>query len=41
MVSLYEWIKFLHVVAAVTFMVTHGTSIAFFPAEARAGRDQD
>ena len=26
--SLYEWIKFLHVVAAVTFMVTHGTSIA-------------
>ena len=26
--SLYEWIKFLHVVAAVTFMVSHGTSIA-------------
>ncbi len=26
--SLYEWIKFLHVVAAVTFMVSHGSSIA-------------
>jgi hypothetical protein len=26
--SLYEWIKFLHVVTAITFMVTHGTSIA-------------
>jgi len=25
--SLYEWIKFLHVVAAITFMVSHGTSI--------------
>lgn len=25
--SLYEWIKFLHVIAAVTFMVAHGTSI--------------
>ena len=26
--SLYEWMKFLHVIAAVTFMVAHGTSIA-------------
>ena len=26
--SLYEWIKFLHVIAAITFMVAHGTSIA-------------
>jgi hypothetical protein len=26
--SLYEWIKFLHVVAAITFMVSHGASIA-------------
>jgi hypothetical protein len=26
--SFFEWIKFLHVVVAVTFMVTHGTSIA-------------
>jgi len=26
--SLYEWIKFLHVIAAVTFMAAHGTSIA-------------
>jgi hypothetical protein len=26
--SLYDWIKFLHVVAAITFMVSHGTSIA-------------
>jgi hypothetical protein len=25
--SLYEWIKFLHVVAAITFLVAHGTSI--------------
>ncbi len=28
MISLYEWLKFLHVVAAITFMVSHGTSIA-------------
>ena len=28
MTSPYLWIKFLHVVAAVTFMVAHGTSIA-------------
>ena len=26
--SLYEWIKFLHVIAAITFMVAHGSSIA-------------
>ena len=26
--SLYEWIRFLHMVAAITFMVSHGTSIA-------------
>ena len=26
--SLYEWTKFLHVIAAITFMVAHGTSIA-------------
>jgi hypothetical protein len=26
--SLYEWIKFLHVILAVTFLVAHGTSIA-------------
>ena len=26
--SLYEWLKFLHVVAAITFLVAHGTSIA-------------
>lgn len=26
--SLYQWIKFLHVVAAITFMVAHGASIA-------------
>jgi uncharacterized membrane protein len=28
MTSIYLWLKFLHVVAAVTFMVAHGTSIA-------------
>jgi len=26
--SLYEWIRFLHMVAAISFMVSHGTSIA-------------
>jgi len=26
--SLYEWIKFLHVIATVTFLMAHGTSIA-------------
>ena len=28
MKPLYEWIMFLHVVAAITFLVAHGTSIA-------------
>ena len=28
MTSLYDWVKFLHVVAAIAFMVAHGTSIA-------------
>jgi uncharacterized membrane protein len=28
MVSRYLWLKFIHLVAAVTFMVAHGTSIA-------------
>jgi hypothetical protein len=28
MTSLYEWIKFLHVIATVTFLMAHGTSVA-------------
>ncbi|UCE00581.1 MAG: hypothetical protein JSV42_07660 [Chloroflexota bacterium] len=28
MYTLYEWVKFLHVIASVTFMVSHGASIA-------------
>lgn len=27
MSSLYQWVKFLHVVAAITFMVSHGVAI--------------
>jgi hypothetical protein len=36
--SLYEWIKFLHVIAAVAFMVAHGTSIGI---SSRLKKEQD
>lgn len=36
--SLYQWIKFLHVVGAITFMVSHGTSIAI---SFRLNKEQD
>ena len=29
MYSIYQWLKFIHVLAGFTFLMSHGTSIAF------------